>query len=89
MRTYQWIEEMLTDLETFSELNNLPLLQNSVSQAREVFRVESANMALRASVTRLNVVLSDSAASVHLQPRVSGQVIDLFSSVAAGQGRLG
>jgi hypothetical protein len=82
MKTYEWIEELLADLQAFSEFNNLILLRDSVNHAREVFRVEAASMVPKTNVTRLNVGQRSHRSSVQPQPQVSGEVVHLFGPIA-------
>lgn len=42
MRTHQWIEELLADLESFSVLNRLPRLTTAVVDARKAFQFDVA-----------------------------------------------
>lgn len=82
MRTYQWIEELLGDLEVFSDLNDLPLLCDAVNRARDVFRAEAVSLATRGNILALNVPLPCQREPERLQLKMSGEVIQLFNSVA-------
>jgi hypothetical protein len=55
MRTYQWIEELLTDLESFSASNRLPRLTSAVVDARKAFRFDVAEAAARRKASPLSV----------------------------------
>jgi hypothetical protein len=77
--TYRWIEELLADLEAFSDLNNLCLLRESVMQARHVFRTETAKIALQSNVRELNSVSRNQRRPMPRQLSGAGEIIHLFN----------